>query len=155
MPKIFLLFGSASLFLVLSSVYYWVFESRYFLVSSSRVIIESLDPFVDMSKAYESIGSIYGAPIYRVKQENIEDLIQNDQNHIQNIEVNRLWPNGLQIILESQKPIATLNFIDTTKRLYLSQSGVIMTPDPTGSIQINEETLLPVVLLPHDKLPIV
>ena len=155
MPKLFTLFGSVSLFLVITSVYYWIFESRYFLVSSSRVIIESLDPFANISKAYESIGSIYETPIYTIEQKSIEELLRSDQNHLQNIEVNRLWPNGVQIIIQSQKPIATLNFLDSTKRLYLSQSGVIMTPDVTRSSEINEETLLPVVLLANDKIPIV
>lgn len=92
-PKIFLLLGGVSLFLVISSTYYWIFESRYFLINSSRVIIESLDPFVDISRAYESIGSTYEKPLYQVKSRDISDMITAEQNHIQDVEVARLWPN--------------------------------------------------------------
>ncbi len=85
-------------FLIIATLYI-LFYSPYFLLSPSKILIESLDETVDVSIAYRSIESLYGKNIFFIDQKTTAKAIQADQKNITSIRIDHLYPNSLKIIL--------------------------------------------------------
>ncbi|HRI36719.1 MAG TPA: FtsQ-type POTRA domain-containing protein [bacterium] len=92
--------------LLASSVYLAGFSS-YFRIAASRVVVERTDTLSDVNIAYKSLenAGTYGASIFTVNEDRIRSEITSLQPNVERVEVDRLYPQGLKIILSSSEPI--------------------------------------------------
>ena len=98
--RIKLALSGLGLLLVMLSLYILGF-SGYFSIAPSHVIIERKDAGSDINIAYKSIEDFYGKSIFLVNSEDVRYVIQDLQKNIDTVEVSRLYPNGLKIIIAS------------------------------------------------------
>lgn len=118
----FILIGT---FLIASSSYI-LFFSPYFQISPSKVIIERLDSITDINIAYKSIEDVYNTSILSVDTDMILGKLTSLQKNIKHVEVSKLFPNGLKIIIESYKPQFFVRFPDSEKSYILTSNGVLV-----------------------------
>lgn len=98
--RIKLALSGVGLFLIVLSLYILGF-SGYFSIAPSRVIIERKDAGSDINIAYKSIEDFYGKSIFLVGAQDVRYAIQDLQKNINTVDVSRLFPNGLKIIIAS------------------------------------------------------
>ena len=118
----FILIGA---FLITSSMYV-LFFSPYFRISPSLVIIERLDSITDINIAYKSIEDIYGSSIFSIDTDSIREKLRGLQKNIKQVNISRLFPSGLKIIIESYKPQFFVRFSDTEKSYILTSNGILV-----------------------------
>lgn len=119
-------------FILLAS-FYIIFLSPYFRIAASRVIIERTDGLSDVNIAYRSVENIYGSSIFFIDKEAITKQVLTFQKNIKDVEISRLYPNGLKIVLHSFKPQFIANLNIPNKSYVISSNGVLIyqkTPDP-------------------------
>lgn len=118
----FILIGT---FLITSSIYI-LFFSPYFRISPSKVIIERLDSITDINIAYKSIEDIYGMSIFSVETSEVLNKLTGLQKNIKHIEISKLFPNGLKIIVESYEPQFFIRFPHSEKSYILTSNGILI-----------------------------
>ncbi|MBP8017006.1 FtsQ-type POTRA domain-containing protein, partial [Candidatus Gracilibacteria bacterium] len=113
--------------LVLFSLsFYIIFISPYFRISPSKVIIERLDTITDINIAYKSVENFYGQSIFLIDKNDIKKTISGLQKNIKKVEVSRLFPSGLKIIIESYSPQFITNFKGIDKNYIITSNGVLI-----------------------------
>lgn len=80
---------------------YILFFSSYFKISPSKVLIQSLNEGIDINIAYRAIEDVYEQNVFFFDEEKLALNIKKYQNNIATISIDRNYPNGLKIILES------------------------------------------------------
>lgn len=133
----FVLIGT---FLLVSSSYI-LFFSPYFRISPSKVIIERLDPITDINIAYKSIEDIYSTSIFSVESGDVLSKLTSLQKNIKHVEISRLFPNGLKIIIESYKPQFFVRFPGTEKTYAITSNGILVYQ------KMNDSSLYPLDLV--------
>ena len=86
------------LFLIFTCIYI-VLYSPYFLISPSKVLIEWLDEWIDISIAYRSVEDLYGKNIFFLDEKEIANSLKKYQKNISLIRIDRLYPNNIKILL--------------------------------------------------------
>lgn len=112
-------------FLIASSSYI-IFLSPYFQISPSRVIIERLDSITDINIAYKSIENVYSTSIFSVDKAKVTEGLTNLQKNIKHVDVSKLFPNGLKIIIESYVPQFFVRFPGTEKSYIITSNGILV-----------------------------
>jgi hypothetical protein len=92
------LMSMIGLMLILLSSYIIVF-SPYFKISPNQVIVESATPGIDIALAYRSLEGIYGESIFLLDEALIAKRLQTGLKNIQSITIDRLYPNGVKILI--------------------------------------------------------
>ncbi|MDD2487068.1 MAG: hypothetical protein PHS92_01765 [Candidatus Gracilibacteria bacterium] len=118
----FILTGSTLIMLSL----YIIFISPYFRISPSKVIIERLDTITDINIAYKGVESVYSSSIFLIDKEIVRKNMTAMQKNLKNIEISRLFPNGLKIILESYMPQFYTRFSGIDKGYIVTSNGVLI-----------------------------
>ncbi|EKD29487.1 MAG: hypothetical protein ACD_78C00388G0007 [uncultured bacterium (gcode 4)] len=118
----FVLMGT---FLCVSSIYIFFF-SPYFRISPSKVIIERIDAVTDINIAYKSIEGVYGESIFSVDKNEVRTQMANLQKNLKRIDISRLFPNGLKIIIESYAPQFFVHFPDVEKNYIITSNGILI-----------------------------
>lgn len=113
------------IFLIVASSYI-LFFSPYFRVSPSKVIIERLDSITDINIAYKSIEDIYNVSLFSINTNTIFEELTNLQKNIKHIEVSKLFPNGLKIIIESYRPQFFVRFPNSEKSYIITSNGILV-----------------------------
>lgn len=80
---------------------YIIWFSPYFKISANNVLIEGLNKSIDINIAYKSIEDIYGKNIFSINQKKITKNLKESMSNIENIEVDRLFPNGVKILIKT------------------------------------------------------
>jgi len=107
-------FFGVGIFLLLTCIYI-LFVSPYFRIAPSKVLIERLDGITDINIAYKSVEKIYGQSIFFMSERELADMLVGMQKNIKTIDVSRLYPNGLKIILQSYQPQFVTSFVTGEK----------------------------------------
>ncbi|PID84062.1 hypothetical protein CSB09_02820 [Candidatus Gracilibacteria bacterium] len=124
----------AAVLFILSGYIVWF--SPYFKISPNQVIIEGINKGIDMSLAYKSIEYIYGSNIFSIDQKKIAAELKSGMKNIESIEVNRLYPNGIKILIKSlPNPFDTTIYGVAEHRWGLSTNGVLI---PIADLKNNE-----------------
>ena len=118
-------FVLTGLFLILASGYI-LFFSPYFRISPSRVVIERVDTITDINIAYRAIEDFYGASIFSINTSEIQARLMDLQKNIKHVEVSRLFPNGLKIIIESYKPQFNIHLPNIDKNYVITSNGILI-----------------------------
>lgn len=119
----FVLIGS---FLILAS-FYIVFLSPYFRISPSKVIIERIDSTTDINIAYKSVEDVYGESIFSIDKNAIAFKLHDLQKNIKTVDITRLFPNGLKIILESYgAEFVAVPENNTAKNYMITSNGILI-----------------------------
>lgn len=79
--------------------FYIIFFSPYFRISPTKVLIERLDNTIELNLAYKAVENMYGAFIFSLDPNLIAENIIALQKQIQKVEVQRLYPNGLKVLI--------------------------------------------------------
>ncbi|MFZ4461568.1 MAG: cell division protein FtsQ/DivIB [Patescibacteria group bacterium] len=119
-------------FLLVFLTGYITLLSPYFRISPNRVIIErgQTDEFSDVNIAYKAIEDIYGQSLWFVSATEVRAAIQNLEKNIEKVSVQRNYPNGLKIIIESFAPSFSVKFHGLGRQFLLTANGVLI-PDNT------------------------
>lgn len=106
---------------------YIIFFSPYFQVSPSNVIIESITPWVDLNIAYRSIEDIYSESLLFLDEEATALKIKQSLKNIAHIRIDKLYPNGLKILLTgSPIPYRVTIYGISNRTWWLSENGVLI-----------------------------
>jgi len=129
-PFIFLI-GFIGVILIGLSAYILLF-SPYFRLSPSRVVVEPMENTVNSDLVYRAIEGIYGQFIFGVNIDRIRSDILSLQKQVQDVEIRRLYPNGLKVIVTPYPTIfhASIAFLD--REFFLTSNGVLV-PNASGS----------------------
>lgn len=63
--------------------------------------MENLTDGIDMTIAYRTIEDLYGRNVFLINEEEIANSLKKYQKNIAHIRIDRLYPNGLKILLSS------------------------------------------------------
>ena len=107
---------------------YITLVSPYFRISPNRVIIEPTDDFSDINIAYKAIESIYGKSLWFTSTNEITNSIESLEKNIGKVDVQRLYPNGLKILIGSSKPVFSVRFRSLDRQFMLTENGILI-PD--------------------------
>jgi hypothetical protein len=118
---------------LLSLSVYIIFFSPYFQVSPSNIIIESINPWVDLNIAYRSIENIYGKSLLFLDEESTAMNIKNSLKNVAHIRIEKLYPNGLKILITGSPIPYKTTIIGFNKIWWLSENGVLIPNIITGS----------------------
>lgn len=88
-------------FLLIFLVGYIVVFSPYFRISANKVLIESLNRSINMNTVYRSVEAIYGQSIFVFDEDLIAKKIKNDLQNVESINISKLYPNWIKIIIKS------------------------------------------------------
>lgn len=113
------------IFLIIASTYI-LFFSPYFRVSPSKVIIERLDSITDINIAYKSIEDIYNTSLFSIEKNMVSRELTSLQKNIKHVEILKLFPNGLKIIIESYKPQFFVRFPNSEKTYIITSNGILV-----------------------------
>ena len=116
--------------LILLSVYI-IFFSPYFRISPTKVLIEPLDDTIDVNLAYKAVENMYGSFIFSVDPNTIAHNIILLQRQIEKVEVDRLYPNGLKVLISGYPVIFVAQVARLEKEFLLTQNGVLI---PGGTV---------------------
>lgn len=108
--------------------FYIIFFSSYFRISPSRVIISSQSNTVDINLAYKALEHTYGTFIFSVDIEKIKKNLTDLQKHIEHIEIARLYPNGLKVIITPYPTVFETRISFLEKDFLLTENGILV-PD--------------------------
>jgi hypothetical protein len=113
------------IFLIVASTYI-LFFSSYFRISPSKVIIERLDSITDINIAYKSIEDVYNTSLFSIETKMVFRELTNLQKNIKHVEVSKLFPNGLKIVIESYKPQFFVRFPNSEKSYIITSNGILV-----------------------------
>ena len=120
--------------LILSS--YIIFISPYFRISPSQVLITPFsvvdDTIIDLDLAYKSVEDIYNKSIFFIEKWTIIESVKKYQKNVKDIEFDRLYPNGLKLILYSYPPHFDTTVFGVEKPFVLTENGTLV---PGGKIK--------------------
>lgn len=105
---------------------YLAFGSSYFRISPSKVIIERVDAGSDVNIAYKSIEEFYGTPIFLVNSRDVSRAIIGMQKNIRSAKAERLYPNGLKIVISSWPPEFVTYFPELDRYYGVTGNGVLV-----------------------------
>ena len=105
---------------------YIIFISPYFRISPSKVIIERLDTITDINIAYKSVENVYSSSIFLIDKDDIKRSLIWLQKNLKNVEIERLFPNWLKIILESYSPQFYTKFSGIDKWYIVTSNWVLI-----------------------------
>jgi hypothetical protein len=137
--KLTILGGFIGAFLIVGSIYIF-FYSSYFEVSPNRLIIERTDEYSDINIAYRAIEPLYGQSIWGVDKKEVTSLISALQKNVTNIELERVYPNTLRIIMESSPLLYAVKFPWVGRAYELSENGTLI-PNRSGISRLPKLTL--------------
>ena len=80
---------------------YILLFSSYFQISPSKVLIESIGDGIDINIAYRAIEDIYGENVFSFDESSLAQNLKKYQNNIEKVSIDRLYPNGLKIVIKS------------------------------------------------------
>ena len=103
-----------------------IFFSPYFAIAPSEVVIERRDTLSDINIAYKAIDTIYGQSIFFLRPSKVADLIESLEKNIKTVDVSRLFPNGLKIVIESYPPEFTLTLPGARADYIITANGVLI-----------------------------
>lgn len=86
--------------LIALSVYIFLF-SPYFQISPSKVLISAESDGIDINIAYRAIEDIYEQNLFFFDEQKLAKNLKKYQNNIETVRIDRLYPNGLKIIIKS------------------------------------------------------
>ena len=112
---------------------YIIFFSPYFQVSPSNVIIESVNEGVDLNIAYRSIESVYWKSLFLLDEESTAINIKNSLKNVAHIRIEKLYPNGLKILITALPIPYKTKIIGFNKVWWLSENGVLIPNLETGT----------------------
>lgn len=123
-------FLSVGVFLLLACTYI-LFVSPYFRIAPSKVLIERTDSITDINIAYKSIEKIYGQSLFFMSEQEIAAMLVGMQKNIKTVDITRLYPNGLKIILQSYQPQFVTSFPsndthESTKKYIITSNGILI-----------------------------
>lgn len=117
---------SIGIFLILATLYIVIY-SPYFLLSPSKILIESLSDGIDISLAYRSIEPMYGVNLLFLDQEKVAEMIQNDQKNISSIQVDALYPNSIKVLLSAYPIVFRVSIPPLrSKEWGMTENGVLV-----------------------------
>ncbi|EKE28043.1 MAG: hypothetical protein ACD_3C00106G0002 [uncultured bacterium (gcode 4)] len=105
---------------------YIIMISPYFRISPSKLIIERLDTITDVNIAYKAIEKIYWESIFLIDKESIKNALITYQKNIKRVNITRLYPNWLKIIIESYKPQFSTQFAWIEKKYIVTSNWVLI-----------------------------
>ncbi len=118
--------GYIGSFLILASLYI-VFYSPYFHISPSKVIIEGWNEAIDITLAYRSVEEIYGESIVFLDEEALAQSLKQNQKNIKEIQIDRLYPNGIKILLLSYPVIFDTTVFSLENRIWgMTENGILI-----------------------------
>lgn len=108
-------------------VSYIIFFSPYFSISPNKVVIQSLNDWVDTNLVHRTLDSIYGKSIFFFDEKNLALKIKDTLKNTESVRIERLFPNGIKILIKSL-PIQfdTTIFWIENKRFAISSNWVII-----------------------------
>lgn len=112
--------------ILISLSLYIIFISPYFRISPSKVIIERLDTITDINIAYKWVENYYWSSIFLINENDVKNSIVWLQKNLKNIEVSRLFPNWLKIVLESYSPQFYTKFVGVDKWYIVTSNWVLI-----------------------------
>lgn len=118
--------GIIGAFLLVLSGYVIIF-SPYFKISPNRILVEPKTQGIDLSIAYRSLEGIYGKNILTLEEKKIAHKLKENLRNIKHIEIDRLFPNGVKILIESYPILfsSTIYGVEN-KKFWLSTNGVLI-----------------------------
>ena len=111
---------------LIGAFFYIITLSPYFQISPNRVIIERADAYSDINIAYKAIEPIYGDSLWLISTKQISELIQWLEKNIEQVDVTRLPPNSLKIIIKSSPPVYAVDFPGVGRHYIISENGVLI-----------------------------
>lgn len=69
---------------------------------------------------------IYNTSIFSIETVDILTKLTNLQKNIKHVEISRLFPNGLKIIIESYKPQFFVRFPGSEKSYIITSNGILV-----------------------------
>ncbi len=107
-------------------IYIFLF-SPYFQISPSKVLIEAENDGIDINIAYRAIEDIYEQNLFFFDEGLLAMNLKKYQHNIETVSIDRLYPNGLKIIIKSY-PILYKTTISWRweKYWWLSANGVFI-----------------------------
>ncbi|MBP9779023.1 hypothetical protein KBD33_00200 [Candidatus Gracilibacteria bacterium] len=137
---------------------YIIFFSPYFQVSPSNVIIESINPGIDLNIAYRSIENIYGKSLFLLNEEQTALNIKNSLKNVSHIRIEKLYPSGLKILITGSPILYKTTIIGFNKVWGLSENGVLIPNIVSGSgtdyknLEITSEALKGEIFLDYKQI---
>lgn len=114
------------IFLISASLYI-ILYSPYFLISPSKVLIEWLDEWIDISVAYRSIEDMYGQNIFFINEEEIANSLKKYQKNISLIRIDRLYPNNIKILISGYPIIFSVNMPSIANKYWgMTENGILI-----------------------------
>jgi cell division septal protein FtsQ len=91
------------------------------------VIIEPVTDGIDLSIAYRTIEDIYGKNVFFINEESIAQSLKNDQKNIKEIKIDRLYPNGIKILLSSYPTTFDVKIVGIDNKAWnMTENGVLV-----------------------------
>jgi hypothetical protein len=96
-------------------------------MSPSKILIEGLDDGIEVSLAYRSIEDLYGKNIFLVDEKEIANTLKKYQKNISLIQIDRLYPNGLKILLSGYPIIFDIQITTIKERKWwMTENGILI-----------------------------
>ena len=106
---------------------YILLFSSYFQISPSKVLIENNGDGIDINIAYRAIEDIYGQNVFLFDESSLAQNLKKYQSNIEKVSIERLYPNGLKIVIKSFPILYKANITSrTNKSWWLSWNGVLV-----------------------------
>lgn len=100
-------------------------------------MIEATNEGIDINMAYRAVEDIYGHNVFFFDEEKLAYAMQRYQKNISHIRINRLYPNGVKIIVTSYPLLFQTTIAGVTgKKWGISSNGILI-----PAIQINFDAL--------------
>lgn len=112
--------------LIVLCIYIFLF-SPYFQISPSKVLISAETDGIDINIAYRSIEDIYEQNLFFFDEEKLAQNLKKYQNNIETVSIDRLYPNGLKIIIKSHPILYRASVSGRTNKIWwLTANGVLI-----------------------------
>jgi hypothetical protein len=105
---------------------YVLLASPYFTLSPSRVIVERNDTISDTPLAYQALRLWYGRSVFFVDYTKIQSRIQELQKNLSSVQISRLFPSGLKVVLTSYPPVFQTKSLDGSQFFVITSNGVFI-----------------------------
>lgn len=79
-------------------------------------MIEALTEDINISLAYRTIENLYGKNVFLIDEPEIAQSLKKNQRNIKEIRIDRLYPNGLKILLSGYPILFDITFPEDTKQ---------------------------------------
>ncbi len=90
-------------------------------------MIEATNEGIDINMAYRAVEDIYGQNVFFFDEEKLAYAMQRYQKNISHIRINRLYPNGVKIIVTSYPLLFQTTIAGVTgKKWGISSNGILI-----------------------------